>query len=294
MRPKEFAALIALLEDPDAEVFNSISNKLITEGLPLVPLLEKAWESSTHELLQARIENILHQIQLQNARQVLSDWIESGATNLLEGALNVAKYQFPDLEYEVIDSHINKIKQKVWLELNESLTALEKVKVLNHILFGVCEFTGNTDNFFDPNNHYINTLIETKKGGPVVLSIFYSIIAQRLGMPVFGVSLPKNFLLAYEDRYNQSVANTDKSHSVLFYINPFNRGAVLGKKEIEQFLTQNGIEHKDEYFEPCSNRTTISQLIASLMLSYQKVGNTSIIADLKMLLDIVATSKSIR
>lgn len=293
MRPKEFAALIALLEDPDIEVYNPISKKLITEGLPLVPLLEKMWESSANELLQVRIEDILHQIQLQNAKQNILDWTESGATNLLEGTLNVAKYQFPDLEYEVIDSHINKIKQKVWLEFNESLTALEKVKVLNHILYGVCGFNGNIDNFFDPNNHYINTLIETKKGGPVVMSILYSIIAQRLGMPVFGVSLPKNFLLAYEDRYRQTEGK-DEPHSVLFYINPFNRGAVLGRKEIEQFLTQNSIDHKDEYFKPCSNRTTISQLIASLMLSYQKVGNTSIVDDLRMLLDIVVTSKSIR
>lgn len=293
MRPKEFAALIALLEDPDAEVYNPISKKLVTEGLPLVPLLEKAWESSANELLQVRIEDILHQIQLLNAKQNVLDWSESGATNLLEGALNIAKYQFPDLEYEVIDSHINKIKQKVWLEFNESLTALEKVKVLNHILYGVCGFTGNIDNFFDPNNHYINTLIETKKGGPVVMSIFYSIVAQRLGMPVFGVSLPKNFLLAYEDRYRQT-EDENEPHSVLFYINPFNRGAVLGRKEIEQFLTQNSIEHKDEYFKPCSNRTTISQLIASLMISYQKVGNTSIVDDLRMLLDIVVTSKSIR
>ncbi|HCY01392.1 MAG TPA: hypothetical protein DG754_14745 [Bacteroidales bacterium] len=294
MRPKEFAALMALLEDPDVEVYNPISRKLIIEGLPLVPLLEKAWENSTNELLQVRIEDILHQIQLLNAKQNILDWAESGATNLLEGALYIAKYQFPDLEYEVIDSHINKIKQKVWLEFNESLTALEKVKVLNHILYGVCGFAGNIDNFFDPKNHYINTLIETKKGGPVLMSIFYSIVAQRLGMPVFGVSLPKNFLLAYEDRYGQSTEDKNEQRSVLFYINPFNRGAVLGKKEIEQFLTQNSIDHKDEYFKPCSNTTTISQLIASLMLSYQKVGNTNIVDDLRMLLDIVVTSKSIR
>ncbi len=294
MRPKEFAALIALLEDPDAEVFSSISNKLITEGLPLVPLLEKAWEQSSNGLLQERIEEILHQIQLQNAKENLSVWLESGATNLLEGALNVAKYQFPDLEYEVIDSHINKIKQKIWLELNESLTALEKVKVINHILFGVYKFSGNTENFFEPNNHYINSLIDTKKGGPVILSILYSVLAQRLGMPVFGVSLPKNFLLAYEDRYHQSAGDKGNDRSVLFYVNPFNRGTVLGKKEIEQFLEQNGIEHKKEYFYPCSNRTTISQLIASLMLSYQKIGNMRKVNDYRVLLDIVAQSKSIR
>jgi regulator of sirC expression with transglutaminase-like and TPR domain len=290
MRPKEFAALVSLLEDPDKEVYRTISDKLVNEGLPLVALLEKVWETSKSELLQQRIENILHQIQVNNTTKSIISWIDSGCKDLLEGAICIAKYQYPDVEYEVIDNHIDKIKQKVWLELNESLTALEKVKVLNHILFGVCGYTGNTTNFFAPQNHFINHLIESKKGGPVSMSIFYSLVAQRLGLPIFGVSLPKNFLLAYKDRYQSTDAVKTQGSGVLFYINPFNQGAVLGRKEIDSFLEQNNITPKDEYFVPCSNRTTISQLIASLMISYQKVGENSKIEDLKVFLNLLANS----
>lgn len=286
MRPKEFASLVSLLEDPDKEIFQAISNKLIDEGLTIIPLLEKAWESSQNELLQGRVEDIIHRIQFKNTKNGLASWVESGSTDLLEGALIVAKYQYPDIEYEVIDNQINKIKKKVWLELNESLTALEKVKVLNHILFGVFGFSGNTTNFFAPQNHFINQLIETKKGGPVTISIFYALIAQRLGLPIYGVSLPRNYLLAYKDRY----AGVDESNNqaILFYINPFNQGSVLGRKEIEQFLVNNSIEPKNEFFLPCSNRTTISQLIGSMMISYQKIGNTEKIDDLKVFLDILS------
>lgn len=286
MRPKEFASLVSLLEDPDNEIFQAISHKLIEEGLTIVPLLEKAWEASSSELLQGRVEDIIHKIQFKNTKKGLISWVESGYNDLLEGALNVAKYQYPDIEYEVIDNQINKIKKKVWLELNESLTALEKVKVLNHILFGVYGFSGNTTNFFAPQNHYINQLIETKKGGPVIISIFYTLIAQRLGLPIYGVSLPRNYLLAYKDRYVGE--NDSDNQSILFYINPFNHGSVLGRKEIEQFLANNSIEPKNEYFVPCSNKTTISQLIGSLMISYQKIGNTSKIEDLKVFLDILS------
>jgi regulator of sirC expression with transglutaminase-like and TPR domain len=288
MRPKEFAALVALLEDPDKEIFQVISEKIINEGSDLIPLLEKAWESSTSELLQRRVEDIIHQIQFQKTKNGLASWVESGSVDLLEGAVCIAKYQYPDIEYDVIDNQINKIKKKVWLELNESLTALEKVKVLNHILFGVYGFSGNTTNFFAPQNHYINQLIENKKGGPVTMSIFYSLIAQKLGLPIYGVSLPRNFLLAYKDRYQSSNISELQNQSVLFYINPFNQGSVLGRKEIDQFLSQNNIIPKDDYFLPCSNRTTISQLIGSLMISYQKIGNTSKIDDLKAFLDILA------
>ena len=102
------------------------------------------------------------------------------------------------------------------------------------------------------------------------------------------MSLPRNFLLAYEDRYKAPEGNEKKTNSVLFYINPFNQGAVLGKKEIESFLAQNNITPKDEYFVPCSNRTAISQLVGSLMLSYQKLSQTTKVDDLKIFLDLLS------
>jgi regulator of sirC expression with transglutaminase-like and TPR domain len=147
-------------------------------------------------------------------------------------------------------------------------------------------FTGNTTNFFAPQNHFINQVIETKKGGPVALAICYSVIAQKLGLPIFGVSLPKNYLLAYKDRYQTLTSTGSSPETILFYINPFNRGAVISRKEIEHFLSQNNIEAKEEYFRPCSNRTTISQLLASLMIAYQKIGNSEKVSQLQTLLDI--------
>lgn len=287
MRPKEFAALVALLEDPDYEVYQTISNKLVTEGLDLIPLLEQAWETSSSEILQQRVEDILHQIQFNNTRQNLQHWVETGCKDLLQGIVFISQYQYPDVEFEVIDNYIDKIKQKVWNELNESLTPLEKVKVLNHIVFGVCGFRGNAENFFAPQNHFINQLIETKKGGPVLISIFYSLIAQRLGLPIYPVSLPRNFLVAFKDRYQNTIKDDTINPTILFYVNPFNQGSVLGRKEIDQFLEQNSITSKPEYYYPCTNRTAISQLVSSLVISYQKVGQTSKMNDIKTFLDVL-------
>ncbi|MFP4556634.1 MAG: transglutaminase-like domain-containing protein [Bacteroidales bacterium] len=288
MKPKEFTSLIALLEDPDQEVFNAISSKLVNEGLLLIPLLEKAWETSGNELLQSRIEELLHRIQFENTKKNLTSWVRSGGNDLLQGAVCVAKYHYPDIEYEVIENIIEKIKRKIWHELNESLTPLEKVKVINHIIYQVCGYRGNTTNFFSPQNHFINQLLETKRGGPVLMAVFYIIIAQRLGLPIYGVSLPRNFLLAYKDKYRISSDEDEKSVPVHFYINPFNNGVVLGKKEIEQFLEQHKIEKKQDYFIPCTNRTAVSQLIASLMISFQKTSNPEKINDLKVFLDILS------
>ena len=287
MRPKEFAALVSLLEDPDQEVYKTISSKLVSEGVPLVPLLEQAWEVSKSEILQSRVEDILHKIQFNNARSNLADWVATGCSDLLAGIVYVAQYQFPDIEYEVIESYIQKLKQKVWHELNESLTALEKVKVLNHIFYGSYGFSGNADNFFAPQNHFINHLIETKKGGPVLISIFYSLVAQSLGLPIYPVSLPRNFLVAYNNRYGHTAGGGEVKQAILFYINPFNQGSVLARKDIEQFLSQNKITPKEEYFLPCTNRTAVSQLLGSLLMSFHKLGQPNKADDVKVLLDIL-------
>ncbi|HZJ74680.1 MAG TPA: transglutaminase-like domain-containing protein [Perlabentimonas sp.] len=284
MKPSEFVALVALLDDPDAEVYNTISSKLVDEGVHLVPLLENAWEKADDNLLKSRVEDVLHRIQFKTALDGLTRWVEEGCIDLLEGVVYVTQYQYPDVDYSVIDNFIDKVKQKVWLELNETLSALEKIKVLNHILYDSFGFRGNIDNFFSPNNNFINQLIETKKGGPVLMSLFYSLVAQRLGMPVFSVSLPRNFLVAYQNRHHSAASDNPNDKFILFYINPFNQGAVLGHKDIEQFLLQNNIDSKDEYFLPCDNRIAILQLLGSLLIAYKKVGQDEKIDDIKAFL----------
>ena len=74
---------------------------------------------------------------------------------------------------------------------------MEKVRVLNHIIFDVHGFSGNTANFHAPQNSYINNVLESKKGNPLSLSVLYAVIAQRLDVNIYGVNLPEHFILAY-------------------------------------------------------------------------------------------------
>lgn len=286
MDSKELNALIALIDDPDSEVFNAISAKIIAQGSSVVSLLERTWESSANELVQRRIESLIHSIQLNITMDCLSKWVETGASDLLEGAFYLSLYQYPDIQFSKIEKTIDTIRKDVWLELNDNLTALEKVKILNHIIYDLHGFTSNTTNFFAPQNQFINQVIETKKGGPITLAILYSSIAQRLGLPIYPVNLPKNFILAYKDRFKSTTSDNPKD-SILFYINPFNKGSVLGRREIEHFLNQQSAEQRDEYFLPCSNKTTMSQLITSLSYSYEKTGSKDKVNDLSLIMRIL-------
>lgn len=282
MSDNELHALIALLDDPDQEVFNAVSENIINHGLSVVSLLEKTWESSSSELAQRRIETLIHTIQLNSTIENFKNWVKSGYTDILEGAYYLSLYQYPDTQFSNLEKSIDRIRKDVWIELNENLTALEKVKILNHIFYDIHGFSSNTSNFFAPQNCFINQVLESKKGGPISLAILYSTIAQRLGLPIYTVNLPKNFILAYKDRF-RTATSEDPKDSILFYINPFNRGSVLGRREIEHFLNQQNIEHKDEFFLPCTNKTTIYQLISTLIYSFEKLENSDKVSDLVIL-----------
>ncbi len=286
MNKKEIKALISLLDDPDEAVFDQISMKFLSLGQEVIPVLEDAWEYSFDTLIQNRIENIIHQIQFDIIKDSLREWVHPDQQNLLEGTLIIAKYQYPDIDIAKIKKQIDQIKQDVWLELNENLTALEKVKIINHILFDVHNFSGNTSNYHAPQNSYINNVLESKKGNPLLLSIIYTIIAQSLDIPIYGVNLPEHFILCYVDAEHMGVpsAEGNEGSNVLFYINPFSKGAVFGQKEIEAFLKQLKLEPLPLFYEPCSNLEIIKRLLRNLISSYEKLGYPDKSKELKKLL----------
>ena len=287
MEKTNLNALINLLDDPDEEVFFNVKENLLSLGTHIIPDLEKAWEQSLDENYQERIENIIQKIQYRSTKNELENWNHNFKNDLLKGAYLLAKYQYPDLDFQVLDEQITQIKKDVWLEINDNLTALEKVKILNHILFEVHGFLQNKTNFYSPQNSYINYVLESKKGNPISLAIIYLVVARRLRLPIFGVNLPKNFILAYVDEHGYFNPFTDSNENVLFYINPYNKGAVFGKKDIEHFIKIQKLKPQKSYFAPCSNSVIIFRLIEHLILSYKKLGYPDKIEDLNNLLELL-------
>lgn len=271
---EELMALIKLLDDPDREVYNAVSMQLLNKGEGIIPDLEIAWENSPDEVVQQRIEGILQHIQLNSAYKGLKAWINSGADDVLLGAFWVAKHQYPELSFKQVERIIEKIKTNIWLELNDSLTALEKVKIVNYFVYDVYGF-GSDESFMQPNYCFINNVIETYKGNPVTLSIIYMAICQRLDMPVYGLCIPRNFLVAYND------ALTSRA---LFYLNPFFRGTPLSRSDIELYFKQVKVTSREEYFIPCSNKATILRLIETLLYIYEQDGNNAKIEIYKRLI----------
>lgn len=288
MERNKVLALITLLDDPSDEIFSTVEGELLKEEVDIVPDLEKAWESTYDSTYQRRLENLIHTLQFKDVKGRLRQWL-AAPEDLLYGAWLVARYQYPGLRYEELDLKLNQLRKDVWLELNDHLTALEKVRVINHILFDVHGFGRNTTNFMAAQNSLICDVLDTRKGNPISLSVIYSVVAQRLGLPVYGVNLPKNFILAYLDEGGDLVSgNKGEEISILFYLNPINKGAVLGRKEIEFFVKQQKLEPNPSYYLPCSNKDIVQRMLNNLVFAFESSNQPEKVEEIRELLSLFA------
>lgn len=282
-------ALINLLDDPDDKTFEIIREKIFSFGNEAVPPLEKALENSFDSLVQSRIGEIIHRIKQEGFTYQIADWIKFGSSDLLKGFILLSMIHYPDLNPEELVVKIEQMKMDAWLELNDNLTALENVKVLNHIVFDLHRFEGNRINLYAPTNQYINTLLDSRKGSPLTLGMLYIILAQRLKIPVFGVNLPQHFILAYTSETNLPATTPGE---VLFYINPFNKGAVFTRREIELFIRQMQLKPEPAFFAPCSNVDIILRLVNNMILTYTQLGRQERVEELKSILEMMKKAYS--
>lgn len=289
MNEKEVASLIKLLDDPDIEIASHVEEKLMSYGSEVIEPLESAWAQSLDIVLQERIENLVHKIQFRNIKRELELWHISGSFDLLQGILIVNKYQFPDLDEQKVVNQLEDIKRDIWMQLVYDMSPVEKVKLINHYLYGIYGFIGNTSNHQDPQNSYLSSVLETKKGNQILLAIIYSIIAQKLDIPVYGVNLPQHFILAYVDQDYAGEGGFEDSEfnsKILFYINAFNKGFIFGRKDVDAFLRQLNFQPMEHFYEPCTNVDIIQRVLRNLISSYEKLSAFEKVQELEELLSL--------
>ncbi len=283
----ELKALISLVDEPDQKIFLEISNKILSYGKDAIPYLEETWENSLDNNFRKRLLFLIHKIDFINICNELEQWLKSGAGNLLQAYTFISRLQYPGLSEEDIRNKLENIKKDIWLEINDNTTPLEKIRVINHVLFDIHKFRGDKKDFHSIQNSYLNTVLETGKGNPLSLGMIYMIICREMNIPVYGVNMPDHFVLAYTNENADDRLEFLDEKEVLFYINPFSKGAVFSKKEVKLFLKEIKIKPQESFYRPCSNPDIIKRLLNNLNFSYEKMGLTEKTNDIEILLKIL-------
>jgi regulator of sirC expression with transglutaminase-like and TPR domain len=278
-------SLISLVDDQDDDVFDLVQGQIIDLGKDVLPLLKKAYDETESNLMSLRLKKLISQLNLIKAREEILYWKNNNSRNLYEGLSIIARYQYPNLDIEKITKTIKIIRQELWLEVNDNMTAMEKVRIFNHLFFDIHMFHGDSKDFFAPENFFINDAILRKKGSPLILSTVYSIVAQSVNIPIYGVNMPNHFIVAYTDRlYSQPLSDIE-INNVLFFINPFNRGEIYSLKEMRQFLSSMKVSPHNSYLLPCSNITIIKRNLKNLINAYKNLGKKEKVGEFEVLLN---------
>ena len=267
--------MVSLLDDPDPEIYRRVQQDLDALGVHAVAQLEELW-IQTEEVKERRsLEMVIYRLRWNDIQCQLTAWLEGDRSDLLSALCIIARYQYPNLDEQAVRQTLQALRIEVWMGLNEQMTALEQVRHLNFVLFRVHKFRGNTDEYLNPNNNFINKVLETRKGNPLMIGLVYMLIAQKLDLPIFGVNLPQHFVLAYLEQGSYSGQNKSEDFQQesyrrpLFYINAFNMGSVFGKRDVDQFLKMVQVEPKDQFYRACTNTEILLRLFANLESSYR-------------------------
>lgn len=268
MTKSEFDSLISLLDDTDESVFVAVQNRLRDGGLDIVPYLEKVWQTSDNSRVVRILEHLIHDIRIDAIIDDLLKWKMNGAKDLLVGVAIYNRLLFPNVEADTLRTKIASICKPIWTELNSNLTALEKVRIINHFLFDVNRFMAVDD--MTTQSHFLGTLLNTGKAQTNILSVLYAIVAQQLGLAIRCVAHPNALTLCYLDEYKSGEFQND----VMFYIDARSRGVAYGASEITDYLNANNIDSDESFFKPCSNLDVVIYLISSLAQCFKRLKDT--------------------
>jgi regulator of sirC expression with transglutaminase-like and TPR domain len=286
----EVNALISLIEDPDESIYLQVRSELKNYGEDIIPHLEHFWELNDFgPLFQTRLEELISSIQYDSVYNRLKKWIASEEKDLLEGALIINSYGYPGCDEDELRRIVSRIRQDIWLELNDNLTAVEVVRVFNHMLFKVYGFEGDRDSYDQPQNSFFSDVLSNKRGNPLSLSILYGYLAKALDIPLYGVNLPSHFILCYLDLDPdyRDWGISEKDADILFYVNPFSQGTMLMKEEIDEFLRTHDLPQDERFYKPCSNVDMISRMINNLIHTYIAKNQEDKVRELKSLQSIL-------
>jgi regulator of sirC expression with transglutaminase-like and TPR domain len=256
----EISALFHLIDDPDEEVFDLVSQKIVDYGKPIIPNLEHLWETTPDEEIQVRIELLIHRLHYRDLYEEFRQWSVSGHHDLMLGALLVCKFQYPDITITSVLQEIEKVRRNIWLELNNYLTPLEQINIVTSILYSYYGLKGSETSYQEPNDFMMHKVLEAKRGNQISNGILYLMLCELLDIPVKAINVPKQFVLAYFKPGYSDESLPNPINKIEFFIDPAS-GQVFTHQDVENYFKRISVPPVGSYFKPLKNKKVIQQLL---------------------------------
>ena len=189
--------------------------------------------------------------------------------DIAHACLLIAQDAYPDLQVERYLGDIERMAMRLRGRTPQTAVVEERLAVLNQFLFEDLGFRGNTEEYYDPRNSYLNDVIDRKIGIPISLSVVYMAVGRRVGLPLEGVSFPGHFLVRL------------RLHAGVLVLDPFAGGAPQSETDLRERLqrvippgaTDNVPLAElplDQFIEPATNRQILARVLRNLKAIYRE------------------------
>jgi regulator of sirC expression with transglutaminase-like and TPR domain len=253
----QWKALVNLLGDDDPAIYRTVRDKILSFGEEAGQWL-RPHRLSEDPLLRRRAREIVQHFDRQEADTwFLAFCLKHGEEfNLEEGIWLLALTQYPDINVEayraLLDHFASELRERI--DFNE--THKEILTTINNYIFDELGFSGDEENYYDPQNSYLNRVIDRRKGNPINLSLMYLLLARRLQLPMAGIGLPGHFICRYQSTSDE------------IYVDAFHHGKFLTKADCIQYLVSGSHGLQDEFLAPVSTRRVLMRICSNLHQIY--------------------------
>jgi regulator of sirC expression with transglutaminase-like and TPR domain len=188
---------------------------------------------------------------------------------LLEAAASLAQDEYPELDIQEVLDHVDQLSSRLKQRLPADAGALQKLRLLNKFFFDEHGFSGNLNNYYDPDNSYLSVVLRTRRGIPISLAVLWLEIAQSIGLRAQGVGFPGHFLVKVRLPY---------PHEGQVVIDPFT-GESLGKEDLSERLVplhaESGLlssgQVSDELLKHYLRAATPREIVARMLRNLEEV-----------------------
>ncbi|MBO6536850.1 MAG: transglutaminase family protein [Balneolaceae bacterium] len=274
----EIESLLLLMDDPDPFIQESVQNRFKQLGENAVPLLDEFRIETDNKDDKKRVSQIIHNITFPVLKADFQELLDRGVRNrkdLEYAVLTLSRFGNPTLRIEEYQKKLDHFAEMVEPTIRYRLDERRKMKQLIKFVFEDLNFKGDTEDYHNPDNCFIDQVIRRRRGLPITLSMVVMFLARRLEMPFFGVNMPIHFMLNYV---------SDKEEVL---IDPYDNGAIVSYDQCYFFLKKNNIEPKPDHFKIASDIEVLIRCIRNLIHSYERLEQPRRVEDLKELLGLI-------
>jgi len=256
----QWKALVNLLGDDDPTIYQTVREKILSFGENAGEWL-RPHRLSNDPVLRRRAREIVQHFDRQEADTwFLAFCLKHGEEfDLEEGVWLLALTQYPEINVEAYRALLDHFATEIRERIDFSETNKEILTTINNYVFDELGFSGDQESYYDPQNSYLNRVVDRRKGNPINLSLLYLLLARRLELPVAGIGLPGHFICRYQ------------STSEEIYIDPFHHGKFLTKADCIQYLVSGSHGLQDEFLAPVSTRRILMRICSNLHQIYSQM-----------------------